>query len=160
MTITSSTLHNAASPAGVGRLEHILGVKHIYKATAEETGGNLICLEITVPAGHGIPMHTHSREDESFYVAEGTVLIQGDDVENNQPMKPGAFFYGPRGRRHSFHNPGPGPAKLIVFAVPGTNLEAMFGELAVLTTQGPTPEKVGELCSRFGINFDPPPLAS
>jgi mannose-6-phosphate isomerase-like protein (cupin superfamily) len=160
MPATSQQLHNAASSAGAGRLEHILGVSHIYKATAEETGGSFVCLELTVPAGHGIPTHLHTREDESFYVVEGTVLIHGDDVPDGKPMGPGAFFYGPRGRRHTFHNPGPETAKLLVVAIPGANLEAMFGELAVLTKQGPTPEKVSELCARFGIHFDPPPAGS
>jgi quercetin dioxygenase-like cupin family protein len=150
----TSTAHSVALPPGVGRSENILGVTHIYKATAEETGGKLICLEVSVPAGHGIPMHTHSREDESFYVVEGTVLIEGDDVQDGQPMGPGSFFYGVRGRRHSFHNPGPAAAKLVIVATPGANLEAMFGGLAVLTAQGPTPEKVDELCRRFGIQFD------
>ncbi len=149
-------LPNHFSPASEGKRENILGVSHIYKASSADTNGNMICLEISVPAGHGIPLHQHSREDESFYVVEGSVVITGDGLDQPVTLQPGAFFYGPRGHHHSFSNPGPAPAKLVVIATPGANLEAMFAQLAVLTAQGPTPQSVAALCARFGILFAPP----
>jgi mannose-6-phosphate isomerase-like protein (cupin superfamily) len=152
---TSGPLPNHFTQVREGLQENILGVSHIYKASAAETNGTMICVEIAVPAGHGIPLHKHTREDESFYVLEGEIVIQGEGLDQPVRLSPGAFFYGPRGRRHSFSNPGPAGARLLVFATPGANLESMFGELAVLTAQGPTPEKVDELCGRYGVFFAP-----
>jgi mannose-6-phosphate isomerase-like protein (cupin superfamily) len=153
---TPAALPNRFTLLPDGRRESLLGVSHIYKASSAETGGTMICVEIEVPTGHGIPLHKHTREDESFYVVAGEVVIQGEGFDQPVRMSPGGFFYGPRGREHCFSNPGPAPARLLVFATPGQNLETMFGELAVLTTQGPTPEKIGEICARHGVFFAPP----
>jgi len=49
----------------------VLGVTHIYKATALETGGSFSLWEAVFPPGAGAPPHTHTREDEAFYVLSG-----------------------------------------------------------------------------------------
>ena len=154
----SNTLpRNVVSKPGEGRVESFLGVSHIYKAEAEQTGGNLVCIELTTPAGHGIPPHRHSEEDESFYVLAGQVVIEGDGIEGRSvTLAAGSFFYGPRDQVHGFRNPGPEPAKLLVFVTPGSGVEAMFRELAALTkTMGEKvePAQVGEVCGRYGIEF-------
>lgn len=62
MNDTTSTTNaaNHFSLPGAGRAETILGTGMTYKAEASETGGRLVCAEITVPPGQGIPPHRHS----------------------------------------------------------------------------------------------------
>jgi mannose-6-phosphate isomerase-like protein (cupin superfamily) len=48
----------------------VLGVTHVYKAMATDTGYQFSVWESIVPPGAGAPAHTHIREDEAFYVAE------------------------------------------------------------------------------------------
>src|SRR5258707_5674385 len=139
---------------GAGRAERVLGVSQIYKAQAHRTAGGLVCIEVTVPAGDGIPLHRHTEEDESFYVLSGQIMIEGDDC-GDAPVRldAGSFFHGPRGRIHGFHNEGTETAKLLIFISPGSGIEAMFAGLAELTRQSTEidPAKVAAVCRNYGI---------
>jgi hypothetical protein len=54
----------------------VLGVPHIYKAMADDTGHQFSVWESIVPPGTGTPPHTHTHEDEAFYVLGGEVLFE------------------------------------------------------------------------------------
>jgi hypothetical protein len=56
--------------------------------------------ECLAPQGHGSPLHIHRREDEWFYVMEGTLTfwVGGEVIE----APAGAFVYGPRDVPHTF----------------------------------------------------------
>ncbi|MGH3927020.1 MAG: cupin domain-containing protein, partial [Pseudonocardiaceae bacterium] len=44
------------------------------------TGGSLACLEVVAqPGGLVAPIHVHTHEDETVYVAEGTVSVRLGD---------------------------------------------------------------------------------
>lgn len=156
--IQKANAANHFSAPGSGRSEAILGTSLRYKAEAPQTGGQLVCAEITVPPGQGIPPHRHSEEDESFYVLEGSIAVDGDDCGGNGiRLDAGGFFYGPRGRVHGFRCVGEDRAKLLVFITPGTSIGKMFAELAELTwQQGDTanPAAIAELCGHYGIAFE------
>ena len=159
MSESISAMHvtNLFSPPGAGRVEPVLGVTQTYKADASQTGGQLVCTEIVVPPGQGIPPHRHSDEDEAFYVLAGRVTISGDDCPGGEVhLDPGGFFYGPRGRVHGFRCNGTENAKLLVFITPGTGIGAMFTELAELTRQQGEridPARVAEVCGNHGVIF-------
>ena len=59
-----------------GSTLNVLGVTHIYKATAAETGGSFSLWEAVFPPGAGAPPHIHAREDEAFYVLSGQLTIE------------------------------------------------------------------------------------
>src|SRR5262249_29791108 len=61
---------------GAGSTLNVLGVTHLYKATAEETGGAFSLWEAIVPPGTGAPPHRHDHEDESFYVLSGELVVE------------------------------------------------------------------------------------
>ncbi len=46
---------NFVSPPGTGRLQRILVVTQTYKAESDQTAGQLVCVEIEVPPGQGVP---------------------------------------------------------------------------------------------------------
>ena len=154
---TDATLINAVTPSGEGRFERILGVTQTYKLEPERSGGAVACIEVTVPVGHGIPPHRHSREDECFYVLDGSIRFEGEDCPDGaMVLSAGGFFFGPRGRVHGFSNPGPAPAKLLVVSLPGSNLTAMFAQLAQITERGLETldfAEVAATCGAFGIEF-------
>jgi quercetin dioxygenase-like cupin family protein len=143
---------------GAGPSQQILAVRQTYKARSSQTGGSLICIEVDVPPGAGVPLHRHSAEDESFYVLQGQVVIEGDDC-GDSPIRldTGGFFYGPRGRVHSFRNEGPAPAKLLIFITPGIGIEAMFAGLAELTRNSNPIDRAGvtAICGNNGVTFVP-----
>ena len=47
-----------------------------FLLTGEQTGGAFFMAEVSVPPGCGNPPHIHTREDETFYVQQGTLTVQ------------------------------------------------------------------------------------
>ena len=61
---------------GTGPTLDVLGVTHSYKVMASDTDRQFSVWESIVPPGCGAPAHTHTREDEAFYVLSGEVLVE------------------------------------------------------------------------------------
>jgi len=81
-------------------------------------------IEITIDGGP--PRHTHSREDESFYVLTGTLEVEcGKDRFR---AGPGSFVFLPRNLPHVFWSVG-GPATALLIVSPG-GLDEYFAELS------------------------------
>ncbi|HEY7336521.1 MAG TPA: quercetin 2,3-dioxygenase [Bryobacteraceae bacterium] len=112
-------------PAGTGRAYCGPGDRITYLITGEETGGAFFMAEVSVAPGGGPPPHFHSREDESFYLQQGTLTVQVGDKALN--VSPGDFVHMPRGVMHSFKNVGEETAKLLMVASPA-GLENYFAE--------------------------------
>jgi mannose-6-phosphate isomerase-like protein (cupin superfamily) len=94
-----------------------------FKATSETTGGAYALMEAVAPAGSGPPLHVHHREDEAFWVLEGTLTIRCG--EETFSAGPGSYTFLPRDVPHTFVVEGDTPARLISIATPG-GLEGYF----------------------------------
>lgn len=135
----------------------VLGVTHIYKATAAETAGQFSLLEAIVPPGMATPAHTHSKEDESFYVLSGELLIESDRGAPPLRLGPGGFFFGARGERHAFRNAGNTSARVLVLTTPACGLDDMFAEFAASDQDGmPDPRALVAIAAKYGVALEPP----
>lgn len=140
-----------------GSMLNVLGVTHIYKATGAETGGSFSLWEDVVPPGAGAPPHTHTREDEAFYVLSGELLIEFEGEPAPHRVGPGGFFFGARHRRHGYRNVGDQPARVLILCVPSCGLDHMFAELDAATAAGmPEIEKLTAICAKYGVIIEPP----
>ena len=126
-----------AIAAGEGERIWIVGDTMTLKATGESTHGNLVLLENLTAPGGGPPAHVHTREDEFFYVIDGSFEIRiGDDVH---AIGPGGFAYVPRGTVHNFRNTAETPSRILVGFTPG-GIEGFFRESGrPATDDGPAP---------------------
>ena len=99
----------------------------VIKAGAADTGGQLTVVEITEPPGAEAPLHVHRREDEGFYILEGSVTIEvgGQSVEAG----PGGFAWGPRGVPHRY-TVGPDGCRMLFLCTPG-GFEKLVTEMSV-----------------------------
>jgi mannose-6-phosphate isomerase-like protein (cupin superfamily) len=124
-TTGTSTTTGHAIAAGEGERIWIVGDTMTFKATGESTAGSLMLFEnLTEPAG-GPPPHIHTREDEFWYVLDGTFEIRiGDEVH---AVGPGGFAYAPRGTVHNFRNTAETPSRILVGFTPG-GMEGFFRE--------------------------------
>jgi quercetin dioxygenase-like cupin family protein len=140
-----------------GSTLNVLGVTHIYKATAAETGGSFSLWEAVVPPGAGAPPHTHAREDEAFYVLSGEFLVEFEGEPAPHRVSAGGFFFGARGRRHAFRNVGDQPARVLILSAPSCGLDQMFAELDAATAAGmPEIGKVMAIAAKYGVTVEPP----
>jgi mannose-6-phosphate isomerase-like protein (cupin superfamily) len=104
------------SPTARGQQRWFFGMLAEVKASAADTGGRYTLVEITAPPGLQAPLHVHYREDEGFYVLDGTVTVQVD--EETVELGPGQHAYGPRDVPHRF-TVGPDGARMLWVLVPG-----------------------------------------
>jgi mannose-6-phosphate isomerase-like protein (cupin superfamily) len=58
------------------------------------------------------PLHVHHRDDEAWYILEGTLRVQVGDKEVEASAGSGVFV--PRGTPHTYWNPGPGPTRYLL----------------------------------------------
>jgi quercetin dioxygenase-like cupin family protein len=137
-----------------GSTLNVLGVTHIYKATSSETGGSFSLWEAVVPPGSGAPPHTHDREDESFYVLSGELLIEFEGDPSPHRVGPGGFFFGARGRGHAYRNVGDQPARVLILSAPSCGLDQMFAELDAATARGtPGLDTLAAITARYGVTL-------
>lgn len=134
-----------------------LGVPTLTRATGETTNGAFGLIEHwDMPPGFGTPYHTHRREDETFYVIEGTVaFVCGSDWLEGGP---GAFVYGPRDVAHGFRVIGQQPARMLVMCTPGGFERFILDQATPLAEPPSTPDmqRLMELAERYGIEIHGP----
>jgi quercetin dioxygenase-like cupin family protein len=144
--------------AGAGSTLNVLGVTHIYKATAAETGGSFSLWEALFPPGAGAPPHTHTREDEAFYVLSGELLIEFEGEPVPHKAGPGSFFFGARGRRHAVRNVGDQPARVLILSAPSCGLDEMFAEIDAAATDSTADRaRLTAICAKYGVVIEPSP---
>jgi len=140
-----------------GSTLNVLGITHICKATGAETAGSFSLWEAVVPPGAGAPPHTHTHEDEAFYVLSGELLIEFEGEAAPRRVAPGGFFFGVRRRRHAFRNVGDQPARVLILSAPSCGLDQMFAELEAATASGmPEIERLAAITAKFGVSIEPP----
>jgi quercetin dioxygenase-like cupin family protein len=101
------------------------GDTYTFLLTGEQSGGSMFILEATVPAGGGPPPHIHQREDESFYLLQGSLSVRvGDETLH---ASAGDFLHVPKGTVHSFRNDGESEAKMLAIFSPA-GMEGYFLE--------------------------------
>ena len=124
------------------------GDRYTFLVTGEESGGGYFSMLAVVPPNGGPPPHTHEREDETFYVLEGTPTFRlGDE---RILAAPGDFVNIPRGMLHCFRNFSDAPVKMILTFTP-SGIERFFEETlerAYDITQ-PCPDNVEEVSARY-----------
>ena len=123
----STTLQPSPTARARARQYWFFGMLAEVKASAAETGGTYTLMEITAPPGLQTPLHVHYREDEGFYVLEGSVAIEvGDEVVE---LTAGQHAFGPRDVPHRF-TVGPDGAHMIWVLTPG-GFDAFVAEVSV-----------------------------
>lgn len=147
---------------GQGSVISVVGDIYRFLAVGEETNGAYALWEASVLPGGGPPPHTHSREEESFYILDGEVTFYVGD--QRLVGTPGMFINMPIGQQHAFRNESGGPARMLISVAPA-GLEKMFFEVGkpvepgVTTVDPPSPEeivKLLEVAPRYGVEIKLP----
>jgi mannose-6-phosphate isomerase-like protein (cupin superfamily) len=124
----------------------------LFKAVAEQDGGDFSLMERTLPpGGRRPPPHRHTNCSEAYFVLDGLVgvTVSGEDLT----VEPEGFVLVPRGTAHTFGNAGEREARLLVIHAPA--MDAYFAGLHDLWNRGeaPSPEEERVLMTRFGMEM-------
>lgn len=118
------------------------------KLNAADTGGELSILFSVVPAGSGIPLHVHSREDETFQITEGELEVNiGGEIHH---LGKGDMIFMPKNIPHRFK--AITDTQMWVLLNPAGG-EQMFAEIAELPPGPPDMAKVAQIAARYGVSF-------
>ena len=124
-----------------------------------DTGGAYCLLEVSLAPGMAVPRHTHTREDEVYFVLAGELeVIVG---EKSFVLQPGDTLLAPRDVPHELRNSGNSENHfLLVFSPSGFEEFIMATAVpapddAVAPTEPPAVavRNVHELAASYGIIF-------
>lgn len=109
-------LEPMAVASGEGEARWWMGSLAVIKATAADTGGATTIVEITEPPNAEAPLHVHHREDEGFWILEGSATFEVGDTTVG--AGPGDYLFGPRGIPHRYTT-GPDGCRMLFVFTPG-----------------------------------------
>ncbi|HLK60658.1 MAG TPA: cupin domain-containing protein [Chthonomonadaceae bacterium] len=127
--------------------EGVPGFGASVKAGRISTDGGLTLIESRTKGG--APLHVHTRENEYFYVVEGTLTVQCG--EQKFEAGPRSFVFLPRGIPHSWDVVGE-EATVLLMTVPAM-LEEFLKEYHEAFSK--SPEARNQVTEKFGITFLP-----
>jgi mannose-6-phosphate isomerase-like protein (cupin superfamily) len=79
------------------------------------------------------PRHLHRRDDEAWYVLDGTLRVQLG--EHEVEVAAGSAVFVPRGTAHTYWNPGPGPVRYLL--VMTSNIYRLIQEIHAMPERTP-----------------------
>jgi quercetin dioxygenase-like cupin family protein len=100
----------------------------VIRATAADTGGQMTIVEMTEPPGTEAPLHVHHREDEAFFILEGSATLQVGDERFE--VSAGDYAFGPRDIPHRY-TVGDQGCRMLFICTPGGNFENVVREMSV-----------------------------
>ncbi len=127
MAYRGQTLENPAS-----------GERITFRQTSAETGGELLAIDLELPANRRVPggQHVHPNQEERFEVVEGTMRFRMG--RKRVVAGPGEVVVVPAGQKHDFANIGDGDALVRVEVSPALQMERLFETAVALAEQGRT----------------------
>jgi mannose-6-phosphate isomerase-like protein (cupin superfamily) len=144
-----------------GQAVWAMGILVILKALGTETGGTYSCFEDLVHAGAGTPLHMHTKEEETWYMLEGS--LEWTVGDKTFTAEKGSFVNTPRNVPHRFANKTDQPAKMLLSYAPG-GFEKWFLEIGKPATDrmAKPPEITAEeikkavvAAEKYGVKFIP-----
>jgi quercetin dioxygenase-like cupin family protein len=113
---TADMLEPVAVKTGEGEARWWVGHLAEIKATAADTGGRFTIVEVTAPPRMEAPLHVHHREDEAFWILDGSATLYVGD--RTIEVGAGDYALGPRDIPHRY-TVGPNGCRMLFVCAPG-----------------------------------------
>lgn len=126
-----------------------LGGTITCKVAGAQTADSFSILLINLKKEQGAPLHIHQREDEVFYILEGTCTFGiGDEVITAEA---GTTVHLKKGLPHFFRNDDEAPMNALITAVPG-GLDRYFEEVVTALAAGNS-DAIDKINQKYEIKF-------
>jgi quercetin dioxygenase-like cupin family protein len=161
--VNASPAKATSSEPGEGERLWFLGTLATIRLAGEASDGRFALIEFLFPQHASPPLHTH-RQDESYFVLEGSLTLQAGDQRFK--LEPGGAAAVPMGVPHTFRVDSAG-ARVLVLSTPA-GLEQMVRDGSVPATTAtlpprdtprPSPEELEQIFRAHGQVTVGPPLA-
>lgn len=141
-----------------------LGELAVIHATGKDTNGSYCAIELYATKEGSPPWHVHHREDEAFYVIDGSFTFYvGEKVIK---AKPGDYLMAPKDIPHTYTVDSEGHARVLMICSPA-GFEDLVRAMSTPATSlvPPPPEEAAldygaltELASSYGVAFIDRPM--
>ncbi|MDQ3861399.1 MAG: cupin domain-containing protein [Actinomycetota bacterium] len=147
---------------GQGKTFRARGDLFFFKVVGNDNNGAFSLCEVWNAPQGGVPPHIDHRDDEAFFVVEGTYACRLGD--RDLTCGPGESFFAPRGTPHAFKNVGDTQARMLIVQSPGGVIEKYLEEAweTIEDPSNPPPpiepdfERVVAVAQKYGIEVLPP----
>ena len=147
---------------GQGKTFRARGDLFFFKVAGTDSNDAFSLCEVWNAPQGGVPPHIDHRDDEAFFILEGTYACRLGD--RDLMCGPGESFFAPRGTPHAFKNVGDAQARMLIVQSPGGIIEKYLEEAweTIEDPLNPPPpvepdfERVMAVAQKYGIEVLPP----
>ena len=147
---------------GRGKTFRARGDLFFFKVVGADNDDAFSMCEVWNAPEGGIPPHIDHRDDEAFFVLEGTYDCRLGD--RDLTCGPGESFFAPCGTPHAIKNVGDAEARMLIVQSPGGVIEKYMEEAweQIEDPSNPPPpvepdfERVMAVAQKYGIEMLPP----
>ncbi len=126
-----------------------------FKASGPNNDGRFDFFVLDVGYAFWVPLHTHTLQEDTFFVVDGVLTLQLDDdvVE----LTAGDFATAPPGVAHSFTNVRPDQphVRIVNLMTPGLGFDRYLEQVMAGADESTT----NRLNDEYGVQMKGPPLA-
>jgi len=144
-------MNSKPAPIFVPPLESSSKVGTTIRIASSQTDNAYCVCEMTTPPGEGVTLHVHDRDEEFYYILEGTYEIEAGDEKFT--ARTGSMLVIPQDVPHQFRNAGTVPARALMIFRPG-GFDELVGEIRQASAAGKLDEKQRDaILTRWGVHF-------
>ncbi|AKG20470.1 cupin domain-containing protein [Calothrix sp. 336/3] len=127
------------------------------KFKSADSPNQMAVMTVDVPADGCVPPHIHDKEEESYFMLQGSIVMQLGNQEFT--IEPGDFVHVPPGTIHGYKNPSPQCARFLAWTIGGA-IDDFFTEMAEKVQEIPDDlPKMSAILEKYGVQMVQPSLA-
>jgi quercetin dioxygenase-like cupin family protein len=140
-----------------GQTLQVLSDRICLKLKSAASPNRMAVMTVEVPPGGFVPPHTHAQEEESYFMLEGTMVMQLGSQE--WTIAPGDFVHVPAGTIHGYKNDSNQCVRFLAWSIGGA-IDEFFTEMAEQVREIPDDlPKMPAILEKYGIQMVEPAVA-
>ncbi|MBD2460811.1 quercetin 2,3-dioxygenase [Oscillatoria sp. FACHB-1407] len=137
-----------------GQTLQVLSDRVCIKLKSASSANRMAVMSVEVPPGGFVPPHTHDKEEESYFMLEGTMTMQLDNQE--WMLEPGDFVHVPANTIHGYSNHSDQSIRFLAWSVGGA-VDEFFTEMSEnIQTMPDDLPKMPAILEKYGIQMIDP----
>ncbi|BAZ05003.1 cupin domain-containing protein [Calothrix sp. NIES-3974] len=138
-----------------GQIVQVLSDRVCIKLKSTHSPNSMAVVTVDVPPDGFVPPHTHTQEEESYYMLEGSMVMQLGSEEFT--IEPGDFVHVPAGTIHGYRNNSDQPIRFLAWTI-GGSIDEFFIEMSTKIREIPKDlPKMPEILEKYGVKMVIPP---
>ncbi|HAG81001.1 MAG TPA: cupin domain-containing protein [Cyanobacteria bacterium UBA11162] len=137
-----------------GHRVQVLSDTICIKLKSIQSPNQMSVVTVEVPPGGFVPPHTHTCEEESYYMLEGSMMMQVGSEEFT--IKPDDFVHVTAGTLHGYINHSDQPARFLAWTIGGA-IDDFFLEMGEKIRDVPNDlPQMSEILHKYGVEMVAP----